>query len=161
MNLDNNSKGDIFAAIAAFIDWKQAFNRQDPKLGIKSFIQNGVRASLIPALINYFQGRSMYIKWHNKQSKRRNLSGGGPQGGTLGIIEYLSQSNNNANCVENNRKWKWVDDLTILEIINLINIGMSSFNVKNQVPNDIHISKNYISSQNFQTESHLATLLAC
>ena len=34
MNLDNNSKGDIFAAIAAFIDWKQAFNRQDPKLGI-------------------------------------------------------------------------------------------------------------------------------
>ena len=35
---------------------------------------------------------------------------------------------------------------------------MSSFNVKNQVPNDINISKNYISSQNFQTESHLATI---
>ena len=41
VNLDNNSKGDIFAAIAAFIDWKQAFNRQDPKLGIESFIENG------------------------------------------------------------------------------------------------------------------------
>ena len=52
VNLDNNSKGDIFAAIAVFIDWKQAFNRQDPKLGIESFIENGVRPSLIPALIN-------------------------------------------------------------------------------------------------------------
>ena len=35
VNLDNNSKGDIFAAIAAFIDWKQACNRQEPKLGIE------------------------------------------------------------------------------------------------------------------------------
>ena len=67
MNLDNNSKGDIFAAIAAFIDWKQAFNRQDPRLGIESFIENGVRPSLIPALINYFQGRSLFVKWHKKQ----------------------------------------------------------------------------------------------
>ena len=33
-SLDNNSKGDIFAVIASFVDWKQAFNRQDPTLGI-------------------------------------------------------------------------------------------------------------------------------
>ena len=67
MNLDNNSKGDIFAALATFVDWKQAFNRQDPRLGIESFIENGVRPSLIPLLINYFQGREMFIKWHRKQ----------------------------------------------------------------------------------------------
>ena len=71
VNLDNNSKGDIFAAIAALIDWKQAFNRQDPRLGIESFIENGVRSSLKPALINYSQGISMIVKWHNKQSKRK------------------------------------------------------------------------------------------
>ena len=39
-SLDGNSKGDIFAALAGFIDWKQAFNRQYPKLGIESFIEN-------------------------------------------------------------------------------------------------------------------------
>ena len=33
-SLDNNSKRDIFAVIASFVDWKQAFNRQDPTLGI-------------------------------------------------------------------------------------------------------------------------------
>ena len=54
VSLDKNSKGKVFAAIATFIDWKQAFSRQDPKLGIESFMKNGVRPSLIPALINYF-----------------------------------------------------------------------------------------------------------
>ena len=39
INLENNSKGDIFAAIASFVDWKQAFNRQDLTLGIKSCIK--------------------------------------------------------------------------------------------------------------------------
>ena len=52
--LDNNSKGDIFAVIASMIDWKQAFSRQDPTLGVKSFIQNGVGSYLIPMLTNYF-----------------------------------------------------------------------------------------------------------
>ena len=32
-SLDNNSKGDVFAVIASLIDWKQAFNRQDPNTG--------------------------------------------------------------------------------------------------------------------------------
>ena len=37
-NLDKNFKGYTIAALAAFINWKEAFNRQDPKLGIKSLI---------------------------------------------------------------------------------------------------------------------------
>ena len=86
----------------------------------------------------------MYVKGHGIKSKPRNLDGGGPQGGTFGIIEYHSQSNKNANCVETNQKLKWVENLTVLEIINLINVGISSFNIKAQVPNDISIEKNYI-----------------
>ena len=158
VNLDINSKGEKFAAIAAFIDWKQAFNRQDPKLGIESFIENGIRPSLIPALINYFQGRTMYVKWHGKNSKSRSLNGGGPQGGTFGILEYLSQSNSNANCVDSELRWKWVDDLTILEIINLINIGMSCFNVKNEVPSDINVNKNFVHKSELLTDNNLKTI---
>ena len=60
-SLDNNSKGDIFAAIASLIDWKQAFNRQNSTLGIHSFIYNGVRPALIPMLINYFQKRNVFF----------------------------------------------------------------------------------------------------
>ena len=57
--LDNNSRGDIFAVVANLVDWNNAFPRQCPKLGVESFIQNGVRASLIPVLTNYFQERKM------------------------------------------------------------------------------------------------------
>ena len=92
---------------------------------------------------------------YQKVKKRRNLNGGGPQGGTFGIFEYLSQSNKNANCVEENRKWKLVDDLTILEIINLINIGMSSFNVRNQVSNDFNNDEHYILNENLETHANI------
>ena len=53
--VDENSSKEKFAVIANLIDWDNAFPRQCPKLGIESFIRNGVRPSLIPVLINYFQ----------------------------------------------------------------------------------------------------------
>ena len=62
--VDNKGRRDTFAVIANFIDWNNAFPRQCPKLGIESFIRNGVRPSLIPVLINYFQNREMTVKWH-------------------------------------------------------------------------------------------------
>ena len=93
--LDSNSKGETKAVIATLIDWKQAFPRQCPKLGIEAFIAVGVRASLIPMLVNYFQNRKMSVKWKGIYSYARHLNGGGPQGGTLGILEYLCQSNDN------------------------------------------------------------------
>ena len=97
----------------------------------------------------------MFVKWHGIKSKSRNLNGGGPQGGTFGILEYLSQSNSNANCVDKDLRWKWVDDLTVLEIINLINIGITSFNAKFQVPNDIDTEKKFIPNKNLLTQTHL------
>ena len=72
VSLDENSKGKIYAVIATFIDWKQAFSRQDPKLGIESFMKNGVSPSLVPALINYFQGGKRFVRWHGHKSKKRN-----------------------------------------------------------------------------------------
>ena len=54
-SVDRNSKTESLAVLATLVDWKQAFPRQCPKLGIQSFIKNGVRPALIPVLINYFQ----------------------------------------------------------------------------------------------------------
>ena len=60
--LDTNNCKEAYAVIAQLIDWKQAFDRQCPLLGIKSFIANGVRKSIMPILINYFQDRKMKVK---------------------------------------------------------------------------------------------------
>ena len=97
--LDNNSRGDIFAVVANLVDWNNAFPRQCPKLGVESFMENGVRPPLIPLLINYFQERKMSVKWHGQFSAPKDIHGGGPQRATLGLLEYLSQSNRSADCV--------------------------------------------------------------
>ena len=91
--VDKNSQSEAFSVIIGMIDWKQAFDRQCHKLGIQSFINNGVRSSLIPILINYFMNRKMKVKWNGCTSKEKHLNGGGAQGGLLGILEYLSQNN--------------------------------------------------------------------
>ena len=76
------------------------------------FIENGVRPALIPLLINYFQGRRMKVKWQGVISSERELKGGGPQGSTFGLWEYLSQSNTNADCISESDRFKFVDDLS-------------------------------------------------
>ena len=104
ISVDRNTANEKFAVLCSFIDWRQAFDRQCPTLRVQSFVDNGVRNSLIPLLINYFEDRYMIVKWHNKESSVRKLIGGGPQGATFGILEYLSQSNQNTVYINNNRK---------------------------------------------------------
>ena len=154
-SLDNNSKGDVFAVIASLIDWKQAFNHQDSTLGIKSFIQNGVRPALLPMLANYFQGRKGFVKWKGIYSDTKDIHGGGFQGGFFGLIEYLSQSNDNSDTIDPEDKFKFVDDLTVLEIVNLLSIGMSNFNARYTVPSDVPNNNGYIASENLKTQTYL------
>ena len=78
-----------------------------------------------------------------------------PQGGTLGVWEYQSQSNDNANCVEPEDRFKWVDDLTLLEIINIISIWISSYNIKNHVPSDIKTHNQFIHEGNLKSQTYL------
>ena len=60
----------------------------------------------------------MIVKWHGIESKLRTLNGGGRQGALWGILEYLSQSNNNTDFLDDNRKFKFIDDLSIIQISN-------------------------------------------
>jgi hypothetical protein len=74
--LDRNNQKETNAVLVQLVDWAQAFDRQCPQLGIQSFIQNGVRKSIIPVLMSYFKNRQMKVKWRNKLSTQRNLPGG-------------------------------------------------------------------------------------
>jgi hypothetical protein len=51
--VDVNSQSEAYAVIVGMVDWSQAFDRH--KLGVQSVIDNGVRQSLIPIMIDYFQ----------------------------------------------------------------------------------------------------------
>ena len=154
-NVDRNSKGEINAVLCMFVDWKQAYSRQCHTLGIQSFIINGVRPSLIPLLISYFEDRQMRVKWHGEVSEPRQLPGGGAMGANLGNWEFLSQTNNNADCVPIDDRFKFVDDLTTLEVINLLTIGMSSFYMRHQVPSDIPLHGQFVEGKNLKSQQYL------
>ena len=84
--VDKNSQNEAVAVIISMVDWSHAFDRQSHKLGVESFIKNGVRHSLIPILISFFKNRKMKVKWNGETSGVRTLNGGGPQGGLMGIL---------------------------------------------------------------------------
>ena len=90
---------DKSAVIAAMIDWSAAFDRQDPTLAIKNFIEIGVRPELIPLLISYLNERKMKVRFNGAESDVLSLIGGGPQGSLNGQIMNLVNSNDNAESV--------------------------------------------------------------
>ena len=157
--LDTNNEREKYAVLAQMIDWKKAFDMQDPKIGILSFIRNGVRMSLIPILINYFQERKMLVKWNKRFSTVRDLPGGEPQGCTFGGLEYLVNSNDNTDHIPQDLKFKFVDDLSTLEKINLILARLSSYHFRNHVASDIGIDQKYLPSENIHAQSSLDKII--
>ena len=153
--LDKNSQVEAMAAVLTMIDWKQAFPRQDPTRAIQSFINNGVRRSLIPILMSFFENRRMTVKWRDAMSATKRLKGGGPQGSTKGVLSYMSQSNNNSDCVPVDERYKYFDDLTVLEFVNLLNIGLSSQNVKISVPSNLPSHNQFIHRDDLKTQGYL------
>ena len=135
------------------MDWQSAFSNQCHKLGVESFLRNGVRPSLIPVLISYFQGRQMKVKFAGEVSETRNQPGSGAQGANLGNQEFLSQTNNNADCAPVSDRYKFVDDLPTLEKMNLLSVGLASHNTRLKVPSDVPAHGQIVDNQSLKTQS--------
>ena len=153
--LDKSRDKESKAILVSLIDWDNAFPRQCPKLGVQSFMKNGVRPSLIPVLTNFFQDRRMSVKWHNCKSVPRKVNGGGPQGATLGLLEYISQSNDCAFFVPPEDRYRFVDDLSVLEIINLITVGLATYNVKQHIPSNIPEHGQFVPAEHLKSQDYL------
>ena len=141
------------------IDWSNAFDRLDPTLAIKKFIQIGVRPSLIPLLCSYLEERKMRVRYNGELSEEHFMVGGGPQGTLLGLIEYLVQSNDAADCVNKEDRFKYIDDLSILELVFLSGI-LTEFDCWKTVPSDIGIDQLYLPPDSCDTQSNLNQISA-
>ena len=148
-----DSHRDHSAVIAASIDWASAFDRQDPTLAIKSFIEIGVRPSLIPLLISYLEGRKMQVKFNGAISDILTLIGGGPQGTLIGQIMYLVQTNNNADCVDTDNRFKYIDDLSILQIVCLAEL-VRQYYFHQHVASDVGINQVYLPPETYDIQEH-------
>ena len=55
-------------------------------------------------------------------------------------------------------RWKWVDDLTSLEVVDVINIGLSSYNFRRHVASDINVNGHNVSQENWKTQHFIYAL---
>ena len=145
---------DKSAVIAASLDWTAAFDRQDPTLAIKKFIELGVRPSLIPLLISYLSERKMKVRFNGEESDFFSLIGGGPQGTLIGQLEYLVFSNDNADIVPAEDRYKYIDDLTVLQLVCLSGL-LTDYNFTEHVASDIGIGQVYLPAVSYPTQDKL------
>ena len=153
--LDQNP--DRSAVIATYLDWASAFDRQDPTIAIRKFIQLGVRPSLIPLLISYLSGRTMKVKFNGEESDLLDLIGGGPQGTLIGQLEYLVLSNDNADCSQPEDRYKYIDDLTLLQLVCLAGL-LTEYNFEGHVASDIGIDQSFLPAASFQSQADLDSI---
>ena len=80
-------------------------------------------------MVIYLPNKQMQVKYNDAYSSTYSLPGGGPQGTLVGLIEYFIQINDNAACVDQEMRFKYVDDLTVLEM-EMFGTWLSEYNFK-------------------------------
>ena len=96
----------------------------------------------------------MRVKFNGETSEEYNLVGGGPQGTLLGLLEYLVQSNDNADCVNKEDRFKYVDDLTILEVLYLTGM-LVEYDCFQHVPSDVGTEQLFLHANKFNTQANI------
>ena len=97
----------------------------------------------------------MTVKWKENVSSEQKMNGGGAQGSLPGILEYLSQNNSCGDFLDDEERYKFIDDLSILEIINLVNIGLISYDVLSHIPSDVKTENNFLPPENIKSQGNL------
>ena len=104
-----------------------------------------VRSSLITILIDLLSQRSMKKKYYQQQAGPFELVGGSPQGRFLGPLCFSTGSSDNTDVfnIEEEDKYQYVDDLSLLELILLTDILME-YDFRTHVASDIGIDQRFV-----------------
>ena len=145
------------AVVATAIDWMGAFDRLDPTITISKLVTMGVRSSLVPIIIEFMTDRRMSVRYNTASSKWHTLVGGSPQGSWMGQMAYISASDDAARGLEDQDKFKFCDDLTILELVMLGGL-LSDYNFTNHVASDIGTDQQFLDPANMKTQTSITDL---
>ena len=126
------------ATLAAFLDFKQGFNRCQHSIFIDIMAKDyNLPGWLLRILIGYLSGRKLRIRYKSKTGEEKSIFGGGGQGTVLGLWIFLfmidkagpkrsiqtigqivTQPINQRKPMDRSKK-KWIDDFTVLTHVNL------------------------------------------
>ena len=150
-------KPGMSAVVATAIDWMGAFDRLDPTTTITKLINLGVRRSLIPIIMEYMEDRRMTVRYNSAWSKWHSLVGGSPQGSWMGQMAYIAASDDAARGLDDQDKFKFCDDLTILELVMMGGL-LTEYDYKEHVASDIATDQKYLDPTLFNTQANLDEL---
>jgi hypothetical protein len=141
-----------YAVVLSSYDWKGAFDRLDPTIVALKLIKMNVRSSIITILIDFLKDRKMQLKMNQKTSSVLGLVGGGPQGSLIGQILYIIGSDDVAQEIKEEDKFKYVDDLsTAVALANKNNI--SEYDFIQHVASDIRVGQRFLAPSTFETQN--------
>ena len=105
--------------------------------------------TIVTAQLNLTQ-----VKFNGELSEFLALVGGGPQGTLLGQIEYLVQSNDNADIVPPDERFKYIDDLSVLQLICLSGL-LTDYDFHQHVASDVGIDQTFLPASNYGMQDNL------
>ena len=96
----------------------------------------------------------MSVKFNQKESKIHKLIGGGPQGSQTGQESYTVSSDDNAYHVPEKDRYKYCDDLHMLELV-MIGEILVEYDVIEHVASDVGIGQKFLAPEQCTTQANL------
>ena len=109
---------------ACFLDFSKAFDRIDCNIVITKLIDLGVRRSIIPWICSFLSNRRQCVKLGQCVSRWLPTCARVPQGTTFGPILFVIMINDLKIVSPPFSNWKYVDDVTISEIVPIREISI-------------------------------------
>ena len=96
----------------------------------------------------------MTIKYNSAESSLYTLLGGGPHGSWTGQESFFLSRDDNASFVDQDDRYKYCDDLSILELVLQGDI-LTEYNFYQHVASDVGVDELYLSPQGLSTQINL------
>ena len=96
----------------------------------------------------------MRVKFNGEVSEFLTLIGGGPQGTLVGGLEYIAQSNDNADVVPPEDRYKFIDDLSVLQLVLLSGL-LVDYNFHQHVASDVAVDQQYLPTASNNSQHNL------
>ena len=133
-------------------DWKSAFDKLDPTEVAIKCIKIGIRSSITKILIDFMNERKMEVKMNGYSSTSYDLIGGSPQGSILGQLLYIIGSDDVADDLPEDDKYKYIDDLTVLYAVKTCD-KLVDYDVWQHVPSDITTGEKFLAPNTFKSQT--------
>ncbi|KAI8485842.1 hypothetical protein Bbelb_363940 [Branchiostoma belcheri] len=98
-------------------DYSKAFDRVNHNVAIQRLIELGLRPSLTSWVVDFLRDRRQVVRYHGTLSESMTVACGLPQGTLLGPLLFIAYINSAA-ALAASKRWKFVDDLNLLEARN-------------------------------------------